>query len=247
MVEYKIRIETKKEKVYYSDFVFTTGDVRAYKFIFDFTDIDAAECSLGVKAKRADGTVVIGKSSDCKSFIVPGNMYSVPGEVLFEVALYDATGGCITTKVVAATVRKGFGEDGLTADDRYPILTSLINETGSTKALLNGILDNNGKINTEKLADESVDKEKLSAELQTLLQALEDFKDENHAPADAEKNVQVDWLQDDEEADSYIRNKPIVDAEISAESENAVQNKTVKEYVDTSVQSAVLDSWEVAV
>ena len=32
MVGYKIKIDTKKEKVYYSDIVFTTGDVRAYKF-----------------------------------------------------------------------------------------------------------------------------------------------------------------------------------------------------------------------
>lgn len=133
MVEYKIKIETKREKVYYSDFVFTTGDVRAYKFIFDFADVDVENCSLGVKAKRADGSVVIAKSGDCKGFVLPGNMYSVPGEVLFEIAIYDATGGCITTKVVAATVRKGFGEDGLAADDRYPVMTSLINEVTELK------------------------------------------------------------------------------------------------------------------
>ena len=133
MVEYKIRIDTKKEKMYYSDIVFTTGDVRAYKFIFDFTDVDTADCTLGVKAKRADGTVIILKSSDCKSFIVPGNMYSVPGEILFEIAIYNATGGCISTKVVAATVRKGFGEEGLAADDRYPVLTSMINDVTAIK------------------------------------------------------------------------------------------------------------------
>ena len=133
MVEYKIKIETKKEKDYYSNFVFTTGDVRAYNFVFDFADIDTEDCTLGVKAKRADGTVVIAKSDDCKSFVLPGNMYAVAGEVLFEIALYNATGGCITTKVVTATVRKGLGEEGITADDRYPALTIMINEVTALK------------------------------------------------------------------------------------------------------------------
>ena len=128
MVEYRIKIDTKSARIYYSDFIFTTGDVRAYKFIFDFNDIETESCTLGVKAKRADGTVVIAKSDDCKELVLPGNMYSVQGEVLFEIALYDATGGCITTKVVAANVRKGFGEEGLAADDRYPVLTSMIND-----------------------------------------------------------------------------------------------------------------------
>lgn len=133
MVEYKIKIETKKERTYYSDFVFTTGDVNAYKFVFDFVDSNTENCSLCVKAKRADGSVIIAKSGDCKNFVLPGNMYAVAGEVLFEIALYNANGGCITTKVVSATVRKGFGEEGLSADDRYPVLTSMINEANALK------------------------------------------------------------------------------------------------------------------
>lgn len=133
MVDYNIKIREGAQKTYYSDIVFTSGDVRAYRFIFEFVDIDTTECSLGVKAKRADGTVVIAKSGDCKTFVLPGNMYAVPGEVLFEIAVYDAIGGCITTKVVVATVRKGFGEEGLSADDRYPALTSMINEVNALK------------------------------------------------------------------------------------------------------------------
>ncbi|MBR2471272.1 MAG: hypothetical protein IKB55_01175 [Clostridia bacterium] len=133
MVEYKIKTDTKSEKIYYSDFIFTTGDVRAYRFVFDFADTNTENCSIGVKAKRADGTVVIAKSDDCKSFVLPGNMYAVAGEVLFEIALYNATGGCITTKVVTATVRKGLGEEGITADDRYPALTIMINEVTALK------------------------------------------------------------------------------------------------------------------
>jgi len=146
MVDYKIKIETKGEKIYYSDIAFTTGDVRAYKFIFDFADIDTTDCTLGVKAKRADDTVVIAKSNDCKRFIVPGNMYSVPGEILFEIVIYDADGGCITTKVVAATVRKGFGEDGIVADDKYPVLTSMINDVTALKLSFTDAINEIGDI-----------------------------------------------------------------------------------------------------
>ena len=38
-----------------------------------------------------------------------------------------------------------------------------------------------------------------------------------------------------------------IDTEMSDTSENPVQNKAVKEYVDTAIQKAILDSWEVAV
>ena len=38
-----------------------------------------------------------------------------------------------------------------------------------------------------------------------------------------------------------------IDTEMSDTSENAVQNKVIKAYVDESIQVAILDSWEVAV
>ena len=104
------------------------------------------QCSLGVKAKRADGSIVIAKNDDCKSFVLPGNMYAVPGEVSFEIAVYDATGGCITTKVVVATVRKGFGEEGLSADDRYPALASMINDVTALKLSVVNVISEFGDI-----------------------------------------------------------------------------------------------------
>lgn len=36
----------------------------------------------------------------------------------------------------------------------------------------------------------------------------------------------------------------VVDAEMSDTSENAVQNKVIKTYVDNTIQQAILDSWE---
>ena len=45
-----------------------------------------------------------------------------------------------------------------------------------------------------------------------------------------------------------VINNPIkVDSELSEISENPVQNKAVKGYIDTAIQTAILDSWEVAV
>lgn len=38
-----------------------------------------------------------------------------------------------------------------------------------------------------------------------------------------------------------------IDKAMSDESENTVQNKVIKAYVDESIQAAILDSWEVAV
>lgn len=52
--------------------------------------------------------------------------------------------------------------------------------------------------------------------------------------------VQVDWNQTDSTADDYIKNKPnipagvVVDTAMSDTSENAVQNKVIKSYVDSS-------------
>lgn len=38
-----------------------------------------------------------------------------------------------------------------------------------------------------------------------------------------------------------------IDTKMSDTSENAVQNKVIKHYIDQSIQQAILDSWEVEV
>ena len=84
-------------------------------------------------------------------------------------------------------------------------------------------------------------------------------------------NPKSDWNQTDETKADYIRNKPdvytkkevdkklsdiqvgggggniVIDNAMSDTSENAVQNKVIKAYVDESIQVAILDSWEVGV
>lgn len=57
--------------------------------------------------------------------------------------------------------------------------------------------------------------------------------------AGAEVNVQPDWNQTDISADDYIKNKPTIplevtiDSEMSSTSTNPVQNKVVKQYIDS--------------
>lgn len=54
----------------------------------------------------------------------------------------------------------------------------------------------------------------------------------------AEVNVQADWNETNTASDAYIKNKPnipsgvVVDAAMSDTSENAIQNKVVKKYID---------------
>lgn len=44
-----------------------------------------------------------------------------------------------------------------------------------------------------------------------------------------------DWNQTDETKADYIKNKPVIDTEMSDTSENAVQNKVIKSYVDEKI------------
>ena len=51
----------------------------------------------------------------------------------------------------------------------------------------------------------------------------------------AESNVQSDWNQTNELEDDYIKNKPVIDTELSNTSTNAVQNKVIQEGLDNIV------------
>ena len=84
----------------------------------------------------------------------------------------------------------------------------------------------------------------LTNELKANYDAAYTHSQADHAPADAEKNVQADWNQTDTGADDYIKNKPsipagvVVDAELSDTSTNPVQNKVVKAGLDGKAPSS---------
>lgn len=125
MITYNISIENFVNSQYDSNITFTSGDTKAYAFKFNTQQ----NCKILVKAKRADGIVVIGEiTKPGMEYVIPNNMYAIPGQVDFEIALLNSDGGHITSKLVYAMVREGFGDEGIEEDDRYPVLTQLISK-----------------------------------------------------------------------------------------------------------------------
>ena len=115
MITQHIKIDGAEFRTWLSNMEFTAGDVRAYRFLFTFRGMETSGHRLIVKAKRADGEVVTGQAVDmaeggAQEYILPNAMYAVPGTVEFEVGLYDGSGGCATSQVIAGTVRDGFGD-----------------------------------------------------------------------------------------------------------------------------------------
>ena len=134
MITYKTRIDINGAKTMAADLVFTSGDTHAYRLCFFFYDgnemYDTTGCRLTVKAKRADGVVVTdsGTIEDGNCYYdVKSDIYAVPGEVYFEIALSaSAEDSYITTKEICFEVREGFGDGDLTATNTTPILNTLL-------------------------------------------------------------------------------------------------------------------------
>lgn len=132
MIRYTLKIDATGERELYSNIVFTAGDARGYRLDFSFYNgkekISTEGCALSVKAKRADGAVVIDsgviRGEECY-WVAADNAYSVGGSLELEVALSKTDGTFVTTCVVFASVREGFGEKGLASSDNEPILAKL--------------------------------------------------------------------------------------------------------------------------
>ncbi|MBQ4516826.1 MAG: hypothetical protein II978_08565 [Clostridia bacterium] len=132
MINYKFKIDLEGEREICKNIVFTTGDKSGYRFEFVFYSngkrVDTSLYGLTIKAKRADGAVIIDSGitdKDGAYYIIADNAYSVKGELEFEVALVKADGSYATTKVISASVREGFGEVGLSSSDNEPVLAKL--------------------------------------------------------------------------------------------------------------------------
>lgn len=134
MITFNISADPRRERTVYSDIEFTSGDIGAYKLCFSFAGIDVSGKTVSVKARRADGSIVI--CSGTESVVLPSSVYAVPGELELETGIHDGLGNCITACVIIANVREGFGDGGITADDRYPVLTDLIARVARLEAAL---------------------------------------------------------------------------------------------------------------
>ena len=138
MINYNLKIDTLKEKILSSDISFVTGDVNAYKLIFEFFNgddlIDISNYILTVRAKRADGVITVGegKIENNKGIFIPKNsMYSVPGEVILEIALTDSAKNHITAKIITAEVIEGLGVASEPSVDEISVFVTLISQIQS--------------------------------------------------------------------------------------------------------------------
>jgi len=148
VINYNLKIDTQSEKVLSSDISFVSGDVRAYKFIFDFFDggvpLDVENCLLVVRARRADGNCIedAGEVIDGKGVYVPSNsVFAIPGEVRLEIALCDSAKSYITTKIILAEVIEGIGNESEPAGEEISVFVTLINQVQSKIEAANKLIE----------------------------------------------------------------------------------------------------------
>jgi len=100
----------------------------------------------------------------------------------------------------------------------------------------NGLLYFWGKLKAHFVAQEAgkgLSTNDLTADLKQNYDAAYTHSQADHAPANAEKNVQPNWTQDDTQAADYIKNKPagvVVDQTVTAGDADAVSSVAVIAY-----------------
>lgn len=141
MINYNFLIETNDERTIYSNAVFTSGDLQAYRMNFTFKEngktMDIDGFNLIVKAKRSDGAVYsdMGITDGQKAYFdVKNSMISLQGEISFEIALAKDDSTYVTTKEIFANVREGYGEANITSEDKTPVLSSILGIASDAKA-----------------------------------------------------------------------------------------------------------------
>lgn len=134
MIQYLVKINLQSPRVMYTDMELTAGDFSAYQLVFTFysngTMYPLKNHSVVVKAKRADGKVIIDQGQILETgqgvCTLKSNVYAVPGTLALEVALGNENGGYVTTKELILQVRQGFGEGNLSGENTTPILAKLM-------------------------------------------------------------------------------------------------------------------------
>ncbi len=148
MAKYNAKIEVTKEIDIWFEVPLFTGDIgNDIRMCFYENgqpyDMNGAQ----VTAVRADGEAVYDLAAtegNGAVITLKNNCYAQPGELSVYVTLTDAAGRAVTNGVLHFDVRRGYADGGgITADDRYPVLTELIDEvrealsgaTGSNKTV----------------------------------------------------------------------------------------------------------------
>lgn len=133
MAKYNARIEVTKEIDVWFEVPLFTGDVGNDIRLSFYENGQAYDMNgAQVTALRADGEAVydVAATEGNEAIItLKNNCYTQPGELSVFVTLTDAAGRAVTNGVLHFDVRRGYADEGgITADDRYPVLTGLINE-----------------------------------------------------------------------------------------------------------------------
>lgn len=148
MINYKMKINYQDTKILTSDIELVSGDVGAYRFVFEFYDegarVDVSDCLLTVRARRADGKVIEGAGEivNNQAIFVPKNsMYAVPGELYMEIALMTKERKYITTKIITVFVIQGLGSDTVVESDEISVFVTLLNQVQSRIDAANKLIE----------------------------------------------------------------------------------------------------------
>ena len=122
-----ITVKYSSEFARYTDAVLVTGDVNAYRIVFE-TPWVLDGCNFKVTAKRADGKVVtdLGTTEETKAIcVLASGVYSVVGDLTMQLTLESVDGTVLTACEITATVAEGNGE-GEQAENLTPVLDKAI-------------------------------------------------------------------------------------------------------------------------
>lgn len=151
-----ILLDVRKE-ITNTNILFVQDDMQVYNIEILLIDneqpVNLTDCTVTIRIKRADGITIedsvdeiVGPSTLGKiRYVLKNEMYAVPGDVIGEISVYQEQRR-LTAAQFKARARADIGDDDLiSADDRLPILTKLISDTGSLKTGLEELAQNIGK------------------------------------------------------------------------------------------------------
>lgn len=131
-----LRLDVRKSMTVL-DSLFVRNDSNVYQLEAQLLDagavIDLTGRTVEIRFRTPDnriisaGATVIEPTTDGKIYyLIPNNVYSVAGTIYGEYSIYEGDSR-LTGSQFTATIREDIpGDDAITADDRYPILTTLI-------------------------------------------------------------------------------------------------------------------------
>ena len=128
-----------------TDITLVPGDVHSYRIVLK-TPHDLTGGSFKIAAKLDNETVITDMGTvegDTAYYTLKNSMYSVGRETRVRLTLFGVTGETLTDKELIFTVADDWGEGGVTADDRLPVLNSLIIQVSEA---LDGVNNAKGEI-----------------------------------------------------------------------------------------------------